>query len=39
MEDRRENWFITGGLGFIGSNYIEYLFELKKDIFIINFDA
>ncbi|MCK4358327.1 MAG: dTDP-glucose 4,6-dehydratase [Candidatus Cloacimonetes bacterium] len=29
---------ITGGAGFIGSNFIHYIFEKEKDIFIINLD-
>jgi UDP-glucose 4,6-dehydratase len=30
---------ITGGCGFIGSNYINYIFEKYKDFNIINIDA
>ena len=39
MEKKREIYFITGGSGFIGSNFIHYLFEIYgNDIFIINYD-
>ena len=30
---------VTGGSGFIGSNYIEYIFEIDPTIKIINYDA
>jgi len=30
---------VTGGCGFIGSNFVRYVFEQHKDIRIINFDA
>lgn len=30
---------ITGGAGFIGSNYVPYFLEQNKDIFVINLDA
>ena len=29
---------VTGGAGFIGSNFIHYIFKREKDIFIINLD-
>ena len=33
-------YLITGGAGFIGSNYIHYLFDTYKDnVFVINVDA
>ena len=33
-------YLVTGGVGFIGSNYIHYMFEkYGDDIFIINYDA
>ena len=34
-----KNLLITGGCGFIGSNFINYFFYLDKDINIINYDA
>ena len=34
-----KNLLITGGCGFIGSNFINYFFHLDKDIKIINYDA
>ena len=34
-----KNLLITGGCGFIGSNYINYIFEKYKDFNIINIDA
>lgn len=33
-----KTFLITGGLGFIGSNFIRYINKEKKDIFIINAD-
>lgn len=33
-----KTYLVTGGAGFIGANFIEYLFETKKDIKIINVD-
>jgi len=30
--------FVTGGAGFIGSNFIRYVLETKKDFSIVNFD-
>ena len=30
---------VTGGLGFIGSNFIRYLLSETSDIFITNIDA
>jgi dTDP-glucose 4,6-dehydratase len=29
---------VTGGAGFIGSNFINYLLSLNEDIFIVNYD-
>ena len=34
-----KNLLVTGGCGFIGSNFINYFFEKNKDIHIINIDA
>ncbi len=31
-------YLVTGGAGFIGSNYIHYLFKKSKDIHVINLD-
>lgn len=33
-----KTYLVTGGAGFIGANFIEYLFKTKKDIKIINVD-
>ncbi len=30
--------FVTGGCGFIGSNFIRYLLQTEKDIRVVNFD-
>ncbi|NMB55692.1 MAG: dTDP-glucose 4,6-dehydratase [Leptolinea sp.] len=32
------NWLVTGGAGFIGSNFIQYILSTRSDINIINFD-
>ena len=32
-------WFVTGGLGFIGSNFIRLVLGERSDVRIINFDA
>ena len=32
------NWFVTGGAGFIGSNFIKYIFETYPEDVIICFD-
>lgn len=34
-----KNVLVTGGAGFIGSNFIHYLLHNEKDIKVINFDA
>ncbi len=33
------NWLITGGAGFIGSNFIHHILSSRNDIAIVNFDA
>ena len=33
-----KNILVTGGAGFIGSNFINYILEKRKDIFIVNLD-
>ena len=30
--------FVTGGAGFIGSNFIRHVFALKKGYAIVNYD-
>jgi len=35
---KKKTYFITGGAGFIGSNYIHYLFEKYNDVKVINLD-
>jgi dTDP-glucose 4,6-dehydratase len=35
----KESWLVTGGLGFIGSNFIRIVLRERPDIDIINFDA
>src|SRR5260370_29895402 len=30
--------FVTGGAGFIGSNFIRYVLETRKDFSIVNYD-
>ena len=35
----KKTLLVTGGCGFIGSNFIRYVFEEHKDLRIINFDA
>ncbi len=34
-----KNLLITGGCGFIGSNYINYIFNKYNDFNIVNIDA
>jgi dTDP-glucose 4,6-dehydratase len=34
----QSRWLITGGAGFIGSNYVRYLLKRHRDIEILNFD-
>jgi dTDP-glucose 4,6-dehydratase/UDP-glucose 4,6-dehydratase len=34
-----KNLLITGGCGFIGSNFINYYYNMHKDVVIINLDA
>ena len=33
-----KNILVTGGAGFIGSNFINYILEKREDIFIVNLD-
>ncbi|MCK9280252.1 MAG: GDP-mannose 4,6-dehydratase, partial [Melioribacteraceae bacterium] len=33
-----KNILVTGGAGFIGSNYINYILSKREDIFIVNLD-
>jgi dTDP-glucose 4,6-dehydratase len=35
----KESWLVTGGLGFIGSNFIRIVLRERPDVSIINFDA
>jgi len=30
---------VTGGCGFIGSNFVHYMLEQEADVAVINFDA
>ena len=32
------NILVTGGCGFIGSNFINYMLDTYKDVFIVNID-
>ncbi len=32
------NILVTGGAGFIGSNFINYLLNIRRDVFIVNLD-
>ncbi len=35
-----KTYLVTGGAGFIGSNFVKYLFEkYNQDVFVINYDA
>jgi dTDP-glucose 4,6-dehydratase len=36
---KTKKYFITGGAGFIGSNFIRYLLQQKEDIRILNVDS
>lgn len=38
MDSHTMNILVTGGCGFIGSNFIRYIFRQRKDIRIINLD-
>ncbi|MBC8531857.1 dTDP-glucose 4,6-dehydratase [Gehongia tenuis] len=33
-----KNYLVTGGAGFIGSNYIQYLLSTKTDVHVVNLD-
>jgi len=37
--DRLKSMLVTGGAGFIGSNFIHYINRTKPDIFILNLDS
>lgn len=39
MESRNKVILVTGGCGFIGSNFINFLYNHRKDVKIINLDA
>jgi dTDP-glucose 4,6-dehydratase len=34
-----QTWLVTGGLGFIGSNFIRYVLKEREDVSIVNLDA
>jgi len=34
----RVKWLVTGGMGFIGSNFIRHMLEAHSDVSIINLD-
>ena len=34
-----KNLLVTGGAGFIGSNFIHYLLQQEQDVKIVNLDA
>ena len=34
-----KRWLVTGGLGFIGSNFIKHMLEVDPEVYIVNFDA
>ena len=38
MKFNCKNLLVTGGAGFIGSNFIKYIFEKYEDLNIINYD-
>ena len=38
MRNNKKVYLVTGGAGFIGSNYIHYIFEKYDDIVVINLD-
>ena len=33
-----KNILVTGGAGFIGSNFIQYILDEQKDILLLNLD-
>ena len=33
-----KNVLVTGGAGFIGSNFIQYILDQQKDILLVNLD-
>jgi len=38
MKDGKMNLLVTGGAGFIGSNFIHFMLNKDKDVKIINLD-
>ena len=34
-----KNVLVTGGAGFIGSNFVRYLLQEERDVHVVNFDA
>ena len=34
-----KTYLVTGGAGFIGSNFIQYLLRMREDIRVVNVDV
>lgn len=32
------NWLVTGGAGFIGTNFIHHILSIRQDVTVVNFD-